>query len=229
MGGLWGGALPPNWDNTDAEMYAVAAYLQSVIDREGERRADCRVLIISDCEAALEQIETAWRKKRIESGRKGARGELLEYICILRSQLEKVVFVWVPSHEGIAMNAYADAAAKAHLGAKREDVTSIIADGIITRRQLHGQKCGETIAMNNTRIYTETKKNARKYVTNRLQTNTSIMLGEENREWTAVAVGVLHGVSRPGKWDGTTDTITEGTETCEECDEGAMSLCNLNL
>ena len=39
-----------------------------------------------------------------------------EAIASYRSQLEAVVFVWVPSHVEIACNAYADAVASAYLG-----------------------------------------------------------------------------------------------------------------
>ena len=31
--GRWGGALPQDWDNNDAEAYAILRYLQSVVER----------------------------------------------------------------------------------------------------------------------------------------------------------------------------------------------------
>ncbi len=34
--GLWGGALPLDWDNNDAEAYAILRYLQSVVERPAD-------------------------------------------------------------------------------------------------------------------------------------------------------------------------------------------------
>ena len=59
---------------------------------------------------------------------------LLEAIAYYRSQLEAVVFVWVPSHVGIACNAYADAVATAHLGDNdTEDASKVVRDAVRTR------------------------------------------------------------------------------------------------
>ena len=59
---------------------------------------------------------------------------LLEAIAYYRSQLEAVVFVWVPSHVGIACNAYADAVATAHLGNNdSEDASKVVRDAVRTR------------------------------------------------------------------------------------------------
>ena len=82
---------------------------------------------ICDCKPTLQQIENAHRKGT-------GRGGLLEAIAYYRSKLEAVVFVWVPSHVGIACNAYADAVATAHLGDNdSEDASKVVRDAVRTR------------------------------------------------------------------------------------------------
>ena len=76
-----------------------------------------RCLVLCDCKPALQQIENAHRKGMPEGLRDWERGGLLEAIAHYRSKLEAVVFVWagLPSHVGIACNAYDDAVATAYL------------------------------------------------------------------------------------------------------------------
>ena len=79
-------------------------------------------------------IENAHRKGMPEGLRDWERGGLLEAIAYYRSKLEAVVFVWVPSHVGIACNAYADAVATAHLGNNdTEDASKAVRDAVRTR------------------------------------------------------------------------------------------------
>jgi len=93
----------------DAEMYAILAYLRKMASASDAQTRRC--LVLCDCKPALQQIENAHRKGMPEGLRDWERGGLLEAIAHYRSQLEAVVFVWlwVPSHVGIACNAYADA------------------------------------------------------------------------------------------------------------------------
>ena len=93
-----------------------------------------RCLVLCDCKPALQQIENAHRKGMPEGLRDWERGGLLEAIAHYRSQLEAVVFVWVPSHVGIACNAYADAVATAYLGKDvTEDASKVVRDAVRTR------------------------------------------------------------------------------------------------
>ena len=55
------------------------------------------------------------------------RGALLESICRLRSKMDRIIFLFTPSHKGVAPNAYADAAAKSHLQSPCESDTHITA------------------------------------------------------------------------------------------------------
>ena len=64
-------------------------------------------------------LSTPWRGGDAAALQRLSRGAMLEAICRLREQLERVVFLYTPSHRGIAHNAYADAAAKSHLQAAR--------------------------------------------------------------------------------------------------------------
>ena len=59
--GLWGAAVPSHWEIADAEMYAILRYLRSVVaedEREtGTTLRQRRVLVMSDCKPAMQQIE----------------------------------------------------------------------------------------------------------------------------------------------------------------------------
>ena len=52
---MWGGALPQDWDNNDAEAYAILRYLRSVVDRSDDPKEE-RVLVLSDSRAVLDSI-----------------------------------------------------------------------------------------------------------------------------------------------------------------------------
>ena len=130
--GLWGARLPGDWEIADAEMYAILAYLKSVVRREGQHAHRCRCLVASDCQSVLQEIEGAWRGEC--AGTRCDRGVMLDQICAYRRQLGLVVTVWVPSHRGIAMNAYADAAAKAYLHGPYAPATAINELNHVTRR-----------------------------------------------------------------------------------------------
>ena len=100
----------------DAELYAILAFLQRVHD-ESEEVGSERVLVVSDCQAALKAIEAVWR----EGGhyRSRDRAGMLEAISKIRMRLGKVVFLWCPGHRGVSGNEYADMVAAAY--AERPD------------------------------------------------------------------------------------------------------------
>ena len=105
----FGGALPPTSGNHIAELVAIAEVLK--LHEPGER-----VLILSDCRAALFAIERAWRAGSYDALRTTEGGEVIETIIRRRLRLGAVVFIFTPSHQaGIMPNAYADAIAKSHL------------------------------------------------------------------------------------------------------------------
>ena len=72
-----------------------------------------RVLVLSDCRPVLEAIENTWRAGSAEPYVRD-RGGMLEAINELRCQLDRVIFVWCPGHEGISGNEYADMVATAY-------------------------------------------------------------------------------------------------------------------
>tara|TARA_B110001469_G_scaffold86810_1_gene82225 strand:- start:118 stop:432 length:315 start_codon:yes stop_codon:yes gene_type:complete len=92
---MWGGALPQDWDNNDAEAYAILRYLQSVAERAPEP-AEERVLVMSDSRAVMDVIETVWRSGNAAVAKSRDRGAMIEAICALRAQLGRVLFVWTP-------------------------------------------------------------------------------------------------------------------------------------
>ena len=118
--GLWGGGLPSDGEVADAEMEAIYAYLLKIVQQSPRPGAE-RVLILSDCKGVLDALEAAWRAGDARRLRGRDRGATLEAVCSLRKQLGRVVFLWVPAHRGISANAYADAAAKAHLESGSDD------------------------------------------------------------------------------------------------------------
>ena len=111
---------------------AILAYLRKMASASDAQTRRC--LVLCDCKPTLQQIENAHRKGMPEGLRDWERGGLLEAIAHYRSQLEAVVFVWVPSHVGIACNAYADAVATAYLGKDdTEDASKVVRDAVRTR------------------------------------------------------------------------------------------------
>ena len=135
--GMWGGALPQDWDNNDAEAYAILRYLQSVDERASDPAQE-RVLVMSDSRAVMDVIETVWRSGNAAVAKSRDRGAMVEAICALRARLGCVLFVWTPGHSGVCHNEVADAVAKAHLGQPVDsDVTQRVASGVRTRDCLY--------------------------------------------------------------------------------------------
>ena len=132
-----GASLPAGFETDDAECYAVLKALREVCQRtvaDGGVLADQRLLILSDCAPVVAQIERAYREETAEGLRATDRGAMLEAICALRNQLQRVVIMWAPSHEGVTPGGYADAAAKGGLerGLER-GLTEGVAELVISR------------------------------------------------------------------------------------------------
>ena len=125
--------MPPDWDNNDAEAYAILRYLQSVEERSAAPERE-RVLVLSDSRAVLDVLEDVWRSGDANLAMARDRGAMLEAICAVRKRLERVVFLWVPGHRGVAPNEMADVAAGAHLGEQAAgDITRRVARDVQTR------------------------------------------------------------------------------------------------
>ena len=121
--GMRGARLPGGFDNVDAECYAILHELRACHDEAlaaGRDPARERTLIFSDCAGVVEQVEAAYRAGNARGLRMCQRGAVLEAICEYRTRLGMVVIMWVPSHEGITPNAYADAVAKGALAVQPE-------------------------------------------------------------------------------------------------------------
>jgi len=118
--GLTGGRLPDDWEVADAEMYAIYELLRQISSEEEAPPSTQRILVTVDNKSVLMQIENAWRRERTAGLRTRQRAAMLEAICRWRSHFGLVVFLWCPSHRGVTCNAYADAAAKAHLDAPHD-------------------------------------------------------------------------------------------------------------
>ena len=74
---MWGGALPQDWDNNDAEAYAILSYLRSVVDRSDDPAQE-RVLVMSDSRAVLDVIESIWRSRDAALCKARDRGAMIE-------------------------------------------------------------------------------------------------------------------------------------------------------
>ena len=118
-----GARLPGGFDNVDAECFAMLQAIRATYDTartEGKDPAEERVLIFCDCAGVVSQVEAAYITHKEGVFRSWQRGAVLEAICDYRDKLGLVVVMWVPSHEGVAPNAYADAVAKGALTAQKE-------------------------------------------------------------------------------------------------------------
>ena len=195
--GMSGGKLPNSCEVIDAELYAVYKFLSKVWKEQGTeaKRRNTRVLLMVDSQSACSQIETAWRHERSAGSRIKDRGALIEAICNIRADLDRVIVMWVPAHSGCAPNSYADLAAKTHLtGAAIEDTTREIADQCETRpclyeRRILDEASGERYELADAKPYPEARKRARAYVRTRLAETTSTgatRAGTDGPLWTEV-------------------------------------------
>ena len=96
--GMEGGRLPATWEVIDAEMYAVfrallRVYLETRSGEGAEAVRAKRILILSDCQSAIKEIERAWREGEARHETKGDRRALLEAICRIRAQMGIVVIM----------------------------------------------------------------------------------------------------------------------------------------
>jgi ribonuclease HI len=111
-------AVPSNFEICDAEIYAILRYLRHVVEQSdaeaGMPVSARRVLVLSDCQPAMDQIEAAWRAGGRVASVPGGCADMLEEICAHRARLDRVVIMYTPGHRGVSPNEYADAAAKAH-------------------------------------------------------------------------------------------------------------------
>ena len=116
------GAMPPGATIQDAEMLAILECAKGTEERLRERGDESapRLLVLSDCMSVLWAIERGWRSANLETLQGQKRRGVLEELLLTRSRwVEKggaIVMQWVPSHEGVYANAYADATAKAGMG-----------------------------------------------------------------------------------------------------------------
>ena len=200
--GLWGAALPAASLDTivDAEMYAVLLYLRKMAGAGAADAGARRCLVLVDCKPALQAIEGAWRRGRIETGRGGDRGAMLEEICRLRATLGRVVFLWVPSHVGISPNSMADAAAKTYLGQPVDEAgVASIAAAVRTRPCLYAASRGggAAPALRDKRVYAEAYTRSKAWVCEQLRkgTTSGIVMGMEGRLWPGLVKRVGAGMA----------------------------------
>ena len=125
----------------DTELHAILMALEMTAEREEPEKRRC--LIMSDSLTALEMIEEAWRRGVKWTGPRSGRAAILNAIIAAREKLELVVTMWVPAHVGVAPNAYADAAAKAHLLAPATDTEEEITRALPKGRYIQTVVTGE--------------------------------------------------------------------------------------
>ena len=163
-----------------------------------------------DCKPALQAIEGAWRRGRIETGRGGDRGAMLEEICRLRAALSRVVFLWVPSHVGISPSSMADAVAKTYL-TQTPDAAGVarIAVAVRTRPCLYAARQGDGDAPARcatgkcTHRYTLGRRRGHASSCARAQHGRGLVMGVERKMWTGLVKrvrGCRDGTG--GRWGG---------------------------
>ena len=96
---------------------------------------------MSDCLNALRAIEETWRGIG-DTYRQRAGGATIEAINTIRERLERVVFVYVPSHAGVVPNAYADGIAKAYLSRTYKVRVAKLVAGLVRSRSVVYEKRG---------------------------------------------------------------------------------------
>jgi ribonuclease HI len=196
--GLEGGRLPDSWSVQDAETYAIYMAMRRVYleaKQQGDDPKEKRLLIMSDCRAAIMAIEKAWRTQRVKIG--GDRARMLEAICNVRRQLGHCVICKVKAHVGVSPNEYADATAKAYLGASENETedprdsmrTFLRATRWVYECRLKGGKW----EMMDRAMYTACRKKGAEYARKRAGTGIPITRTNANTDgkvWTTVAEGV---------------------------------------
>jgi hypothetical protein len=121
------------------------------------------VLVMSDCESPMGQIEQAMRKGYTTTGRDRGGGAMLEAICKCRAQLGRVVIMYTPGHSGVSPNEYADAIAKAYTQDKVEaGITADIAAHVTTRPCIY-EHVTKAQGLRQGRIYQEASREAAKW------------------------------------------------------------------
>ena len=191
--GMWGMACPSNWQIADAEMYAILRYLrhvaqQSAEDAGGKDVSERRVLILSDCQPALDQVEAAWREGGVPRGGHKGCAAMLEEICEHRARLGTVVLMYTPGHSGISPNEYADAIAKAHAwGDIDPDITRDVADNVRSRPCVY-ERIGEREGMCQRPCLQEAWGTTGAWIAKQLREGTTrgILLGRDADAWREV-------------------------------------------
>ena len=206
--GLWGMAVPSNWEIADAEMYAILRYLRHVVEEDDtvseQPVAKRRVLVLSDCKPAMQQIEDAWRRGRVGAGSTAGSAAMLEEICEHRAKLDRVVIVYTPGHRGISPNEYADAAAKAHAWEAISPGTDYEIARHVRSRPCVYSMTGERTGLCTRSVYESAGTAAREWVTERLgeTLHTGLLLGHAQKDvWTELVTATGRAARRKRQAD----------------------------
>jgi ribonuclease HI len=197
--GMEGGRLPATWEVMDAEMYAVfrallRVYLETRSAEGAEAVSAKRILILSDCQSAIKEIERAWREGEVRHETNGDRRALLEAICRIRAHMGIVVIMYVPAHTGCSPNEYADASAKAHLDADLEDATNRVAKWNETRPRICEWWTSEGWVMSDLAMYSGTRKRATEHIREHMEKGVEkgrITAGQEGAIWKELGARAL--------------------------------------
>ena len=139
---------------------------------------------------------------------------MMDEICYHRRRLGLVVTVWVPSHRGIAMNAYADAAAKAYAEADIMRETRSMREGVeyVTGRTCvyRTQQDEHVWTLSDEHPYRQAKRGMQVWV-RRSMGNHDITAGVKPEDgWTDVRRAVERGAMRTETAVGDSNAAEEG-------------------
>ena len=153
-----------------------------------------RVLILSDCQAAINLIETAWRHERVGTFRQHTGGAVLEEICSIRRRLDIVVVMYVPGHRGVVANEYADAVAKAYTNDEVDgDITRRVAAAVRTRPCVYEE--GEAPGLCMRTVYAAALRGAQNWAVRQMRSTAThgILAGaDESNVWSEVVAHTGH-------------------------------------
>ena len=115
-----GAALPYGSNIADAEMTAIDACMRSAERRRSSDTRAPRLLVLSDCTAVIQALETGWAGGSAWLLHRQHRASLLEAILMRMARWRRnggiMIIQWTPAHKGVFPNHYADVAAKAGVG-----------------------------------------------------------------------------------------------------------------
>ena len=153
---------------------------------------------MSDCLNALRAIDETWRGVG-DPYRQRTGGATIEAINELRTHIELVVFIYVPSHAGVVPNAYADGVAKAYLHrSHRLRIGQLVARLVRSRSVLYEKRGRGGSQMKDGRAFQHVRHGLMEWVRTRSR---SAYRGDDGRQWNQAVMSTVGRGPKPPNED----------------------------